>query len=91
MNLKFLVDILLDIKNIVFILNNISKRLIPGISIEDIIKIVYQLPTVNEQKRIVEKVDKLMKICYELDLRIEESKKYREKLMESIFKDNFKA
>ena len=45
----------------------------------------------NEQKRIVEKVDKLMKICYELDLRIEESKKYSEKLMESIFKDNFKA
>ena len=32
-----------------------------------------------------------MKICYELDLRIEESKKYREKLMESIFKYNFKA
>ena len=37
------------------------------------------------------KVDKLMKVCDELELKIEKSKRYSEKLMESILKDSFKA
>ena len=45
----------------------------------------------NEQKRIVDKVNKLMKICDELELKIEKSKKYSEQLKESILKDSFKA
>lgn len=49
------------------------------------------VPPLNEQKRIVDKVDKLMKVCNELELRIEESKKYNEKLMEWILKESFKA
>lgn len=49
------------------------------------------LPPVQEQKRIVEKVDKLIKICDELELRIEKSKKYSEQLMESILKESLKA
>lgn len=53
--------------------------------------LVIGIPPLNEQKRIVEKVDKLMKICDELELRIEKSKKYSEKLMESILKNSFKA
>ena len=53
--------------------------------------VLFPLPPLNEQKRIVEKVDKLMKVCDELELRIEESKKYNEKLMQSIIKDSFKA
>ena len=36
-------------------------------------------------------IDKLMKVCDELEIRIKESKKYNEKLMESILKDSFKA
>ena len=51
----------------------------------------FALPPLNEQKRIVEKVDRLMKVCDELELRIEESKKYSEKLMESILKESLKA
>ena len=53
--------------------------------------LIVAIPPLNEQKRIVEKVDKLMKVCDELELRIEESKKYSEKLMESILKESFKA
>ncbi|WP_195250925.1 restriction endonuclease subunit S [Romboutsia sp. 1001713B170207_170306_H8] len=49
------------------------------------------LPTLNEQMVITEKVEKLMKVCDELELRIEKSKKYSEKLMESILKKSFKA
>lgn len=49
------------------------------------------IPPLNEQKRIVEKVDKLIKVCDELELRIKGSKKYNEKLMESILKESFKA
>lgn len=52
---------------------------------------IVPIPPLNEQKRIVEKVDKLMKVCDELELRIEESKKYNEQLMESILKNSLKA
>lgn len=52
---------------------------------------VIPIPPLNEQKRIVEEVDKLMKLCSELELKIEKSKKYNEQLMESILKDNLKA
>ena len=63
----------------------------PAINDEKLFKGLIPLPPVKEQKRIVEKVDKLMKVCDELELRIEESKKYNEKLMESILKESFKA
>lgn len=52
---------------------------------------VIAIPTLNEQNRIVEKVDKLIKVCYELELKIEVSKKYSEKLMESILRNSFRA
>ncbi|WP_368250651.1 restriction endonuclease subunit S [Intestinibacter bartlettii] len=53
--------------------------------------LVVGIPPLNEQKRIVEKVEKLMKVCDELELRIEASKKYNEQLMESILKESLKA
>ena len=49
------------------------------------------LPPLNEQKRMVDMVDKLMKICDELELRIDKSKKCNERLMESIFQNSLKA
>jgi len=57
-------------------MGNISKFLIP-------------LPPLNEQKRIVEKVDFLIKLCDELESRLEESKKDSGKLMEAVLHEAF--
>ena len=50
-----------------------------------------QILIFNEQKRILEKVDKLMKVCDELEIKREESKKYNAKLKEYILKESLKA
>jgi len=47
------------------------------------------LPPLAEQKRIVEKVDSLMQLCDELEKKIEKSKDYSNRLMESILKSSF--
>lgn len=54
-------------------------------------QLLVQLPPLNEQKRILEKVDKLIKVYNELEIKLNKSKKYSEKLMESILKNSFKA
>lgn len=38
---------------------NIAKSMIPGISREDVLKINIPLPSLEEQKRIVERIDLL--------------------------------
>lgn len=63
----------------------------PKLALKRINDTLIPVPPLNEQNRIVEKIEKLMKICNELELRIEKSKKYSKKLMESILKDSFKA
>lgn len=73
------------------ILNKASATGQPKMNKNEFRSLTFSLPPLNEQKRIVEKVDKLMKVCDELELRIEKSKKYSEQLMESILKDSLKA
>ncbi|OAA93552.1 restriction endonuclease subunit S [Clostridium coskatii] len=60
-----------------------------SINQQQIRNLVVELPPLSEQKRIVEKVDSLMALCDELEKRIEESKKYSEKLMEALLKNEF--
>lgn len=51
-------------------------------------QIIIQLPPLEEQKRIVEKVDSLIKLCDKLENKIEKQKIYNNKLMESILKSS---
>lgn len=50
----------------------------------------FLLPPLAEQKRIVAKVDELMKLCDLLEKEIIESKENWEKLMESVLSEVFK-
>lgn len=47
------------------------------------------LPSLAEQKRIVEKVNKLMKLCDELELKIKESQKNADLLMQAVLQESF--
>ncbi|MBB6401593.1 restriction endonuclease S subunit [Methanococcus maripaludis] len=48
------------------------------------------LPPLEEQQRIVQKVDELMELCDELEQNIEKSKNYSEMLMQSVLQEAFK-
>lgn len=52
-------------------------------------RIMISLPPLTEQKRIVQKVDKLMELCDELEQRIKENQKNSELLIKVILKEAF--
>lgn len=54
-----------------------------------IVNFLVPLPPLAEQRRIVEKVDSLMKFCDELGLKIKENKKSSENLMGAVLKESF--
>jgi len=62
----------------------------PNINLVKVKKLVLPLPPLNEQKRIVEKVDQLMALCDELEKNIQQSKKDSEMLMQSVLQEAFK-
>ena len=56
------------------------------INIGDIKKMIIPFPPVNEQKRIVSKVDKLMKLCDELETKLTQTQTESEKIINAAVK-----
>lgn len=63
----------------------------PRLGTEDARKAIIPLAPFEEQKRIVEKVDSLMRLCDKLEKKIEKQKDYSNRLMQSILKKDIKA
>lgn len=57
---------------------------IPGISREDLLELVFPLPPIDEQKRIVNKVNQLMQLCDQLEQRMEQIKQDKQRLMHTV-------
>lgn len=63
----------------------------PNISQDYVNKMLFPLPPLAEQKRIVEKVDQLMKLCDELEFKIQENQKNSTLLMQVVLREAFEA
>jgi len=61
----------------------------PCLYLTSINQFLFLLPSLEEQKRIVEKVEKLMATCDALELEVQNSKIETEKLMQSVLKEAF--
>ena len=51
----------------------------------------FPLPPLNEQKRIVAKMDELMKLCDELERQLKQSKDESERLMRAVLQEAFEG
>jgi restriction endonuclease S subunit len=51
--------------------------------------ILFPLPPVNEQQRIVKKVEELMRLCDELEEKVSENQEHSNLLMETVLKEAF--
>jgi restriction endonuclease S subunit len=70
------------------------KKLIPlgvvgqdNLSLEQCRNLIFPLPPMSEQNRIVQKLDELMKWCDELETSIKESKVQNEKLLQQVLRE----
>lgn len=60
---------------------------IPHISHNDVSKILFPLPPLSEQNRIVQKLDELMQYCNELEASIQQSAAQNEKLLQQVLRE----
>ncbi len=82
----------LFIKQLYNYLNNSKEgSAFPNINTEKLKNILFPLPPLPEQKRIVEKVDQLMKLCDELEEKVKENQKNSELLMEAVLREAFET
>jgi len=68
-----------------------TRIAMPKINKEELSRILVPVPPYNEQKRIVEKVDKLMKLCVDLEKKINDSQKNADLLMQAVFQEAFNS
>ena len=84
LNFRFLFYLLKSLN-----LEEMSNGIKPGLNRNEAYNRVIGLPPLTEQHRIVEKVDKLMSYCDELEKQVKENQDNTEKLMEAILKESF--
>lgn len=71
----------------IILLNNVeyfrlnAKSLIPGIDRPQVLNLLLPLPPIEMQKKIVNKIEKLMKFCGDLEQSINESQNINEKIL----------
>ncbi|WHX92020.1 restriction endonuclease subunit S [Peribacillus simplex] len=70
-----------------YMFNNQVENARANLSMSNIAKFLVPLPPLNEQKRIVEKVNQMMKLCDELEHNIEQFKQESEKLMKAVLQE----
>lgn len=70
---------------------NATGSTIKNVSLNSMRLFPVPLPPLLEQKRIVEKVDALMKFCDDLELRIKENKGSSEQLMGAVLREVFES
>lgn len=94
---NFLENSFVDSKYLFYFLKSQRSKIIsecfgaaqPNISQDYVKNIPFPLLSLSEQKRIVEKIDKLMALCDELEIKVKENQKNSELLMEVILKEAF--
>ena len=72
-----------------YALNHATGSTIKNLSLKAMNNFLVPLPPLEEQKRIVEKVEKLMATCDALELEVKNSKIETEKLIQSVLKEAF--
>ena len=60
-----------------------------NLNINKVAEMPVPLPPLNEQKRIVEKIDQLMQLCDQLESQVKENQKNSEALMNSVLREAF--
>jgi len=66
-----------------------NKSVVPQVNNKDIEPLILPLPSFEEQKQIVKKIESLFKICDELETQINTSKENAQRLMQSVLKEAF--
>ncbi|MDC4240921.1 restriction endonuclease subunit S [Clostridium tertium] len=87
-NSKYILYYLRSIHFIKYVESKMVGMAYPAINDEKFYSGLFPMPPLAEQKRIVEKVDSLMKLCDDLESKIEKQKNYSNRLMESIIKSS---
>lgn len=68
-------------------LETLGKGIKPGVNRNEVYNIPIPLPPLLEQNRIVSKIEKLIKLLYELELSIQQNQKYIQQLLQVALKE----
>ncbi len=84
----------LDFKFLFYLLKSLNleemgKGIKPGLNRNEAYGRILGLPPLSEQKRIVEKVDKLMAYCDKLEKQVKENQESAEQLMGTVLRESF--